>query len=732
MRATFCPTHMMRAFMVPMSMCLCLSTAAWADELSSSLEQPIRETKHTVSADVEDGFAILTVQRAFVSAGPKVDEAVVEVNVPPGATADQLRIYARGTWYDGELLESQEAERLYRRLTGRGIAPLKDPAILYWRGHGQLGLQVFPLVPNQEVLLEYRLVVPLEFSDDTYAIRYPVPVPPSMRKSKDNNGDASLLPSQASLSSVTWRMARVDAGLAFAGINQVDAKAIKWMTAARTQARTTTQEVALWPALDGDKRPIGESLLRFAVRQPSALRARMARVELARDREAVRIELDVGTLSTLPSDVAMVFVLDTSHSVSLDGRRRQVEAAKAVLRHLPNARVQVVQFARTAAALTRSWLSSSSLMSPSSPAWDELMTTPPKNGSEMWQGVREANLLLAQLPPATTKRIIAFSDGNLRNTFEAADLQRALSPAGALLHVVHIDMSSDASTAMPTLLTHVDDDARLSKVVEGSGGVFAHLTAGTWSSAALSSSLLHLVRPTRLHGLRVLRAPSTANMTDRMPEEDAVAELASLMPGEDVVEGSSFRMSAGIDRHEVSTTMTGQLWGKTMTWKFDVPASLQRVSGALLLADEDADWTPFETMTLAVAAHAVSPVTSLLAMEPGTRPSREGMGGGHSSSGMGGAGRGRWPNVAPSNMVMSSWNHVLREELAACVAAAKPTGPFHAYFVLQRGFGEIMDVQPLVEDGSGMSRLQQCLYEALWNHTLNGQEPAADIVRLSG
>jgi subtilisin-like proprotein convertase family protein len=161
----------MRSFVLA-SLLLCAG-AARADTLTSTLGQPLREVSHTVDMVVKDGVATCTVRRVFANDGTVADEAGLEIDLPYGAAATGLRIRARTRWYDGELLEAQEAARRYQEMTGFGSHQAKDPALLQWVWADKLSLQVFPVFPGAASTVEYTLTVPTRYQRGQVFVSYP-------------------------------------------------------------------------------------------------------------------------------------------------------------------------------------------------------------------------------------------------------------------------------------------------------------------------------------------------------------------------------------------------------------------------------------------------------------------------------------------------------------------------------------------------------------------------------
>ncbi len=163
----------MRIHLAGLILASLLAVPAAADELSSALEQPLFEASHSVDVTVKDGIAVYKVRRVFANPGTIADEARLDIDLPYGAAATGLRIRARSQWFEGELMEAEQAMKLYQELTGRGPWKPKDPAILYWRWADKLALQVFPVLPGSTSTVEYTLTVPTRYSGGRVFLSYP-------------------------------------------------------------------------------------------------------------------------------------------------------------------------------------------------------------------------------------------------------------------------------------------------------------------------------------------------------------------------------------------------------------------------------------------------------------------------------------------------------------------------------------------------------------------------------
>jgi len=146
---------------------------AHADRLTVARAQPLVEVSHAVEVEVVDGVARYRVRRTFANNGTRAEEASLRIELAHGAAVTGLRIRARDRWYDGELMEADEARAKYRELTGIGAWAVKDPALLQWVWADQAHLQVFPVLPGSVHTVEYTLTAPLEYRGGRYVLSYP-------------------------------------------------------------------------------------------------------------------------------------------------------------------------------------------------------------------------------------------------------------------------------------------------------------------------------------------------------------------------------------------------------------------------------------------------------------------------------------------------------------------------------------------------------------------------------
>ncbi len=316
-------------------------------------------------------------------------------------------------------------------------------------------------------------------------------------------------------------------------------------------------------------------------------------------------------ISTLPEKARIVLLLDTSRSIDDDELAAYRTAAKAALSHFASSdvKVHVASFNRTAVPLTDGFVS----VADAETALDQ-QGVARGNGSEVEVAMRHAQAVLATAPVDAARRVILFSDLATREKL-TPELAAKATPRGGVLHLVSL---SDFGMSLDP-----EEDSPWSSVPRATGGLFFRGGANPNEDADEAKRVFEeLVRPTRLHKV-VLR--SGATVLDTAPAE--------------LLEGESFDWRAIGATSFDKIGLSAELWSKPIAHEITPDAGFGRREAALAFGNE-LHWglNDEQMMKLATYGGAVSPVTSYLAIEPGVRPSTEGL----EDTGMGiGSGSGR-------------------------------------------------------------------------------------------
>jgi len=617
-----------------------IATPAYADHMISTLGQPIHEVSHTVNLSVEEGVATYRVQRTFANSGTVPDEAVLLLNLPEGAVATGLRIRAGQRWYEGELLEREEAAQRYEELTGIGVFTLMDPALLSWVGPRNLELRVFPVPVGGTATLDYTLSAPVHWDEGRWHTTYP----------KQDPEEGHFAPIILS----------VQAGKDHGAV---------WVESRRVGFESP---VVLTPLADEDSSYEYDDMTQIHIRpETQVVRARLGSTHLARVSEIYAdYQMEVpARLSETPKSAHAVFVVDRSRSLSLRDLDAQIEIMLAFANHLPDGQFQVILVDRFAEPLLNEFASSSDFNT----LLNQLRHAPLKlkNGSNLDLGLEQARSLLHGVEGP--KYIIAFTDDYLRRTLDVLALRG--SP-DITTHVVVIGES-----------WRRDDDHRLAGIAEATGGILVHASV----TDELEQLSEHLVRPTMLEFVRI---------------EGLEPDFGEIKEGEvyqfiDVVEK---RPERGFG------TINAKLWHKSIRVVPDRSKRLDKaIAGWVFARDMHTNLDHDDQMKLARFANAVTPVTSFLAIEPGVRPSSEGLPwGAFGVGGMGTRGFGAGGSGSARGTVQIPTMDSLFDSVADACRARHPN--LHAVVAVHTTKEEIVDVTPR----SPTNTFGDCLVEGIW------------------
>lgn len=539
---------------------LCARPAWGFDSFTGTRTETLFERSHSAVLTLHHDHAELVVRRTLYNSGFQSDQAMFMLDLPGEAVATGLR--SRGTgpngpWFEGELLEAEQAAAKYEELTGIGGHFPKDPALLSWRQQGLLSLQVFPCPPQSEKVIEYTLQLPTTYERGAFRVKL------------DRLGTADV-PARVQLIS----------GNSAAQL-QVDGKPFSSGGLLPVPARG----------------PLDLALIEVL----PALQIELATVPFAAGRVLTRYALRAAPrLSTFPKQPSIVLVVDASRSTFSGFEEAAKAALDAYLSHLPDAKVELVTFDRRArqtfggfrnARHARAMLRSLALVR--------------KNGSDVDRALFLADQLLASAPASTPRRVILVTDGLTRSSLTPERLRGALAASGALVHVGLLDEGRPQ-------LDRIDDHP-WSGVMHGTGGLVwrASAPANHQDDPAIARTYEEWARPVRID--HVSTYSDNSDLADTL-------NIASLSEGEG-------RENLYIDAASTrSLNVSGELWASPVRMIAQPDATRARLWSALVFGSQVMyDLSEAEQMTLALKGGAVSPVTSYLAIEPGVRPSTDGL-----------------------------------------------------------------------------------------------------------
>lgn len=632
------------------------STAAAADEFHGNRTDTLTERRDTAVLTLSPDRAQLVVQRTVYNPADRSDEARFMIELPPGAVATRLR--SRGTgpqgpWFEGELMEAERAAAWYKELTGIGGYYPKDPALLSWRHQGLLALQVFPCPARAEKVVEYTLELPLSYEHGKHHVELPA------------LGTAAL-PARIRVVSTDPRDQLSVDGKAFTNGGILPAPAEGEALDVALAHAAAPLEVELSSQSFGT----GRVLTHYAVRAAPQLSKR-------------------------PQSPYVVVIIDASRSTE-DGFEQAAKAAlEAYLSQLPDAHVEVLTFDRHVRRQLGTFGNVSSALYAI-----QVLSLGRLNGSEVDRALFDADQLLTTTPSGSPRRIVLLTDALTRQAITPERMRGAVGQSGAVLHVGML------SAGAPSLSRR--DDHTWASAARTTGGVVWTATAPDDASpdadvrAELRTTYEEWVRPLRIDNLSAYSGDTT--LSDKVP--------TTLAEGEGSQE---LYLESQLAR---SLSVSGELWS--------TPVKVMARQNAA----EDARWAGLvfgselmhslsepEQMTLAMKGRAVSPVTSYLAIEPGVRPSTDGLEPGGRGEGIGlgsfavvsGSGC-RAAGVGPALDREAYLRTYLAPELLRCGGKAGS-----AYASIETTRDEIVDVQTGAQRDQLEDAVASCFHEAVWS-----------------
>jgi hypothetical protein len=632
-----------------------LQPRVWADEFHGSRTGTLSERRHTAVLTLSSERAELVVERTVYNPAAISDEARFLIELPPGAVATRLR--SRGTgpqgpWFEGELMEAEQAAAKYQELTGIGGYYPKDPALLSWRYQGMLALQVFPCPARAEKVVEYTLQLPLGYEKGGYHVKLPAlgteALPASIRVVAPNAHDTL----------------------------SVDGKAFE-------------------SGGDLPAPPVGESLDIALGHAAAPLEVELSSQSFARGRVLTHYAVRAAPqLSQAPKQAYVVIVIDASRSMGESFEPSAKNALDAYLSQMPDAHVEVLTFDRQ----VRAQLGEFRDVSAARQAIQRL-SLGRRNGSEVDRALFEADQLLTTAPSSAPRRIVLLTDSLTRQALTPERLRGAIGQSHAVLHVGLLGAASAA-------LSRVDDHA-WSSVVRRTGGVVWDASAPDDDSldadtlAELRATYEEWVRPLRIDNISAFSGDTS--LSEKVP--------TTLDEGEGSQE---LYLESQLAR---SLSVNGELWSTPIQVMARQDTAKDARWASLVFGSDLLDsLSEPEQMTLALRGRAVSPVTSYLAIEPGVRPSTEGL---EESTGMG-FGMASVSSSISSNCRFGSpvpaldREAYLRTALAAeLVRCGGQAGS--AYANIETTRDEIVEVEASGNQTPLAAAVASCFHEAAWS-----------------
>lgn len=423
----------------------------------------------------------------------------------------------------------------------------------------------------------------------------------------------------------------------------------------------------------------------------------LASVPVSEGKNLVRARLAVAPrLAEVPRGAHVVVLFDNSRSMQSPGAG--LGAVRAYLGHMNGAIVDFMTFDREVKSPIGKGVAVSDALTRLA-----TLTLEPKNGSRLDDALAKADAIL-QASPATARRVVIVTDTQMRRELTPEKFGASTWKSGALVHL--------ATVGEGIAMTRRDDDSPWATLPRRTGGLFwsAHSPLAPESAARVAFE--EWARPKRIDKLVVKGMPSDYYAPDALDEGQAIEHFT-------VAEESAPRIE-----------LAGEIWSSPFRSTYAANDEEAKVASALVFGSHlFGSLSESEQMVLAMRGGAVSPVTSYLAIEPGVRPSNEGLDWGTIGHGSGtgtGSGFGSGHGRLGSSRVRPTFDKQawLRGQLekAAKHCGVVPTGSTRTISAkLETTTIEIVDIGGIATAPVRDAKIESCVSEEMWSVVLPPQ-----------
>jgi hypothetical protein len=498
--------------------------------------QEVTRRRPAIDLTMAAGFAKVVYQRSFYNAGDD-GQLFESLRVPEGGVVTGFRLKTLGgAWKRGHLVN---VESVQENLLGMGPDG-GEAAVVTLSGMPQLQLLPFPASTTRTV--EYTVLVPTTYSAGRHVLFNPA---------LESEGDAGVLQAQG-----------VRGKLLVDGVG------------------------ASGGALEGQE-------IQLAPRAQPTLGGALADVELASGRHALRYRIELAPqLSSLPKNAYVVVLLDASRSLGANQGQAALAGARAFLSHLPDAKVEIITFDRSASSVSGGFIDAANAT-----AFLTTLGLSRSNGSDVGAALALAKRRLAQAPAGSPKRVLLFTDALVASQVDPHAL--GLGTTGGLLHLA---LPDDLAVALER-----DDEHPWASDTAASGGVVwkAHADPAG-DTLELRRTYEELARPIRLHHAK-LSVPEAPDLADQVDAE--------------LLEGRGLSGLAWASGAVSEVSLRGELWQATAKLTLKPEPRETKLWQTLLLGSPlEADMTDGEVRALASRSRVLSRMTAFVAVTPGSRP----------------------------------------------------------------------------------------------------------------
>jgi hypothetical protein len=317
-----------------------------------------------------------------------------------------------------------------------------------------------------------------------------------------------------------------------------------------------------------------------------------------------------------------------------------------------------------------------------------------RNGSRLDDALARADAILQASPVAAgAKRVVVVTDTLMRSEATPAKVGAAPWKSGA---VVHLAIVEDGGAGVLR-----DDDSPWATLPRRTGGLFWRGHAPNAVDTSTRTVFEEWARPKRIDKLAVKGLTGDLIVPPVLDEGQGIDHFVLA--------------HAATSRVEI----TGELWSKPLNLTSLPSAEQGKLASALVFGTSFyGDLSEAEQMKLALQGGAVSPVTSYLAIEPGVRPSNEGLEWGTLGFGSGGGtgqgfGSGSGRLLGSTRGTIVDKNAWLRAQLTGFLKRCAPSAN-EVSTRLESTLDEIVEVGEVELAPARDAKAESCVREEIW------------------
>ena len=271
---------------------------------------------YDVKVKINGQLATTTVEQVYQNSFPRMLEGTYLFPIPEGASISKFYLYVNGEEVPGEVLEANEARRIYEGI----VRQLNDPALLEFAGCGLFRARIFPIPANGEAKIKLSYSQVLKPFAGLFEYKY-------------NFGREELV--QTGVNNVSLEM-QLNSKVSLKNIYS-PSHAVKIGRNGEKSAKVT------WA--DNTREVGGDFVLYFAV-SPKDIAFSLLTDRLDGENYFMALispEVKPASTKTLAKDI--IFILDSSGSMKGDKMKQAKEALLFCLRSLnPSDRFNIVDF----------------------------------------------------------------------------------------------------------------------------------------------------------------------------------------------------------------------------------------------------------------------------------------------------------------------------------------------------------------------------------------------------